>query len=171
MLGDVHLREAEPADADVVAAIHVRAWQEGYRGLLPHDELQSLRPADRASRYTFGSADPRDPATLVAVDGDAILGFVTVAGPPDDHGGTVGEVCALYVDPSWWGHGVGRALIRAARSGLTLQGFTTAVLWMLVGNDRADRFYRSDGWEPDGALRTKEAWGFTVHEIRYGRLL
>jgi hypothetical protein len=38
-------------------------------------------------------------------------------------------------------------------------GFAEAVLWVLVGNERAERFYRIDGWRPDDCERTVELWG------------
>jgi hypothetical protein len=47
------LRAARPADAPLVADVHVRAWQVAYRGLLPEEYLDRIRPEDRASRYTF----------------------------------------------------------------------------------------------------------------------
>jgi GNAT superfamily N-acetyltransferase len=163
------LRQAEPADAGEVAGVHVRSWQAGYRGLLPDEYLDGLRPEDRAKHYRFGAADPGQPATIVAVERGAICGFATVApaGDADRHGS--GELCALYVDPPCWGLGVGRALVAAARERLAGQGFGDAVLWVLVGNERAERFYRMDGWRADGSRRVAEVWGVKVNEIRYGR--
>jgi hypothetical protein len=50
-------------------------------------------------------------------------------------------------------------------------GFRGAVLWLLAGNARADRFYRIDGWAPDGSKRTDTMWSVTVDETRYRRAL
>lgn len=161
------LRAAQPEDAAAVAGVHVRSWQVGYRELLPHRYLDGLRPEDRARRYTFGGLDPRQPQTIVAVERGAICGFATT-GPcrGDDRRGT-GELLALYVDPDCWGLGVGRALIREARVRLARLGFVNADLWVLAGNERAQRFYRIDGWIPDGSRRLYEVWGVTLDEIRY----
>ena len=46
-----------------------------------------------------------------------------------------------------------------------------AVLWVLIGNERAKRFYRLDGWIPDGQRRDEEVHGITVDELRYRRPL
>jgi GNAT superfamily N-acetyltransferase len=165
----VLVREAEPADANDVAGVHVRSWQVGYRGLLPDDYLDRLRPKDRAQRYRFGEADPGQPATIVAVRRGAICGFATTAPSGDSDAQGSGELCALYVDPPSWGCGVGRALIASARDRLAGQGFADAVLWVLVGNARAERFYRMDGWRGDGTGRAVAIWGVTVDEIRYRR--
>jgi GNAT superfamily N-acetyltransferase len=82
-----------------------------------------------------------------------------------------GELCALYVDPDRWGRGIGVALASAARARLFDLGFRNAILWVLVGNVRAERFYRIDGWAPDGLRRTDLVWGVRVDEIRYQRTL
>jgi GNAT superfamily N-acetyltransferase len=163
------LRPAEPADAMSVARVHVRSWQEGYRGLLPDAYLDGLRPEDRAARYDFATEDDRAPATMVAIDDDRICGFATTSPARDADVRECGELCALYVDPEWWGRGVGAALILAARARLEEQGFRSAVLWLLAGNARADRFYRMDGWAPDGLRRTDTIWGVTVDEGRWRR--
>jgi len=80
-----------------------------------------------------------------------------------------GELCALYVVPEQWGHGMGAALIKAAREHLFEDGFQNALLWVLAGNDRATRFYEGDGWIADGHRRTDSVWGVTVSEVRYVR--
>jgi GNAT superfamily N-acetyltransferase len=100
-----------------------------------------------------------------------ICGFATTAPARDADVVDDGEVFALYVDPDWWGRGYGAALIAVARRRLVDLGFRNAVLWLLAGNARADRFYRIDGWAPDGPARTDSVWGVTVDEVRYRRAL
>jgi GNAT superfamily N-acetyltransferase len=165
------LRPAEPADAMAVAVVHVRAWQAAYRDLLPADYLASLKPEDRASRYTFGGTDPRQPITTVALDAGTVRGFVTTCAARDQDVPGYGEVAAIHVDPDWWGRGVGQALLASARAYLLDSGFRRALLWVLVGNVRAERFYEQDGWAPDGTRRTDTVWGVQVDDQRYRRVL
>ena len=169
--GGMLLRPAEPDDALAVARVHVRSWQAGYRTLLPDDYLDQLRAEDRAQRYAFGRADLSAPATIVASDGAAIYGFATTAPARDPDASDCGELCALYVDPDWWGRGVGAALVAAARARLVDLGLRNAVAWILTGNARAQRFYTIDHWACDGARRRQPVWGVTVDEIRYRRAL
>jgi GNAT superfamily N-acetyltransferase len=156
----MELRRAVPSDSLAVARVHVRAWQVGYCGLLPAAYLESLRPEDRAARYTFDRPD--GPRTTVAVAGGAVVGFSTIHGA---------ELCALHVDPDSWGGGVGRALIARARAELAASGLAEAHLWLLAGNARAQRFYERDGWVTDGTRRTDTVWGITVDEFEYRRRL
>jgi GNAT superfamily N-acetyltransferase len=165
------VRVAAPEDAPAVADVHVRSWQTAYRGLLPDAYLDELRAEDRASRYLFDSSDPGAPSTSVATVDGAICGFVTTGPSADDDAPGSGEVLALYVDPQAWGIGAGRILLEGARRRLYDQGFSDAVLWVLAGNHRAERFYRVDGWEPDGCRRILPVWGVEVDESRFRRPL
>lgn len=165
------LRPARPEDAPEVAGVHVRSWQVAYRGLLPDEYLDGLRPEDRSANYTFGASDPILPSTMVATDEDVIRGFVTTGTCRDADVPGAGEVLALYVDPDAWGLGIGRRLMTEARAQLSRGDFTAAVLWVLVGNDRAQRFYRADGWAVGEDVRSEEVWGVLVDEVRFRRLL
>lgn len=154
-----------------VARVHVRSWQVAYRTLLPDDYLDQLRPEDRAQRYDFANTDSLKPHTIVAAQGGLIQGFATTAPSRDPNLADHGELYAIYVDPEQWGRGIGAALISAARARLFGLGFQNALLWVLAGNVRAERFYQTDGWAPDGERRTDTVWGVTVDEIRYHRRL
>jgi GNAT superfamily N-acetyltransferase len=166
----MQLRPAEPDDAMAVAGVHVRSWQAAYRTLLPDDYLDQLRPEDRAKTYDFANLDPLRPRTVVAAEEGVILGFATTMPSRDADLPEHGELCALYVDPDKWGQGIGVALIAAARANLHTLGYRQALLWVLAGNTRAERFYRLDQWVADGCRRTDSGWkGITVNEVRYQR--
>jgi GNAT superfamily N-acetyltransferase len=154
-----------------VARVHVRSWQVAYRTLMPDEYLDQLRPEDRAARYTFGSPDLLKPWTIVAIEGGTIHGFATTAPARDPELSNHGELYALYVDPDQWGRGIGFALASAARARLVDLGCRQAILWVLSGNIRAERFYLKDGWTPDGVRRTELVWGAKCDEIRYRRSL
>lgn len=151
-----------------VARVHVSSWQAAYRGLIAQGYLDGLRPEDRAARYTFGEAGPK---TLLAVEDGNVLGFASYGTARGDDCMGFGELYALYADPSAWDRGVGRALIAEARAGLRAEGFDGAILWVLTGNERAERFYRRDRWVDDGCRRTAEVQGITLDETRYRRWL
>jgi GNAT superfamily N-acetyltransferase len=163
------IRPVIPEDALAVARVHVSSWQAAYHGLLPAEYLDSLRPEDRAARYDFSQTDPQKPYTIAAEVEGRICGFATTM-PSQDLAGYA-ELCALYLSPSFWGRGIGVALIEAARAHMLEQGFRSAALWLLRGNVRGERFYRQDGWVPDGAHKADRIWDIDVEDFRYVRTL
>ncbi|MCA1708943.1 MAG: GNAT family N-acetyltransferase, partial [Actinobacteria bacterium] len=80
-------------------------------------------------------------------------------------------VYALYLDPPAWGRGIGRLLLAEARTRLSHQGFTDAILWVHATNERAHRFYRANGWQADGHRRQEYVWGVLADEVCYRRCL
>lgn len=168
---NMFLRPAAIEDAKAIARVHVKSWQAAYRGLLPDEYLDGLRAEERAERYNFANPDRYAPQTIVAEVDGAIAGFATTSRSHDASLPDFGELCALYVDPEFWGKGYGVALVAEARSRLVSLGFEDALLWILKGNVRADRFYRKDGWQPDGAEKSEMMWGTQVVEFRYLRHL
>jgi GNAT superfamily N-acetyltransferase len=172
----IELREARRGDELAVADVHIRAWQEAYRGLMADEFLDALEVEDRAGRYTFESLDPDGPTTLLAVQegedcGEIILGFATFSRSRDVDASDHGEIVALYVDPERYEGGVGRMLMAEARRRLWEAGFTEALLWVLDGNDRAARFYEGEGWTRDGAKRVEEPYGVVSEVSRFRRPL
>lgn len=169
------IRTARLEDAAQVAAVHVRSWQDAYQGLLPQDFLDRLDPAQRIPGWERTLAESGLPqgGTLVADEGETILGFVTF-GPSRDEDTDperVGEVMAIYLRPQAWGQGLGRQLMAAAVGYLADAGFEQAILWVLNSNDRARGFYKACGWRADGAEKQDAMPGFTVSEVRYRRPL
>jgi GNAT superfamily N-acetyltransferase len=168
------IRDARVEDARGVAAVHISSWQEAYRGLLPADVLSGLSVDRREQDWTriLGSPSAQR-ATLVAADGDTVLGFASMG--PSRNGSAseaAGELYAFYVDPGRWRECIGSRLHSAAIQRLTALGFVNATLWVLVGNDRALAFYRHVGWARDGQTKTDRGpGGVDLHEQRMHRRL
>jgi len=165
------LRRATGADAAAVAAMHVRAWQAAYRGIIPDPFLDGLDAGSRASRYSFDRSGPGDPATWITVDGDDVVGMVCVSPSRDEDLPELGEVRALYVAPDRWRSGAGSALMAKAERLLTDAGFTEAFLWVLEDNARGRRFYEAAGWYADGRTKTAGIGGRELVEVRYRKTL
>lgn len=115
--------------------------------------------------------DPRPgSATFVAeLDGE-VVGFASVGRSRDEEAKKEGELYAIYLHPSCWDRGIGRALLGCAEESMRTSGFERALLWMLEGNVRGERFYRTAGWTPDGRKEDKFQ-GTDVVELRYRKAL
>ena len=142
--------------------MHVRSWQAAYALVLPAERLAELSVERRARQW-------RDWPPLLAESRDVIVGFVSVGASRDADAD--GELFAIYVDPDYWGSGVGRKLIAAGEERLRELGHIEAILWVLADNPRARRFYERSGWQHDGTTRPIEIFGIEVAEVRYRKVL
>ncbi|WP_205826142.1 GNAT family N-acetyltransferase [Microbispora catharanthi] len=169
------IRRAEPADAEAIAAVHVRSWQAAYPGLMPEAYLDGLTPAMRLPVWErlLGESSPPRTEVLVAEADGSVAGFAALGPGRDDDvdPASVAEISAIYLMPEVWGTGVGGRLMAAALDGLATAGYEQATLWVVDGNARARRFYERGGWRPDGAAQRDESDGFPLTEVRYRRAL
>jgi ribosomal protein S18 acetylase RimI-like enzyme len=126
--------------------------------------------ADPARNLTGQSSNSANLAASGLIEGK-ILGFATTRPSQEPDLPHHGELTALYVDPGSWGRGIGVALVSAARAHLVSLSLRHAYLFTLVDNLRAQHFYKSDQWTPDGLTRTDTVWGAAVHVLRFQRNL
>jgi GNAT superfamily N-acetyltransferase len=164
----VIVREATAADADAIGRIHAETWRAAYAGLFPESAFD-VEERRRWWRQWLAEPLPPPVATLVAEVDGVVAGFAGVGRSRDDP--AFGELYTIYVEPSRWSTGAGRALIEAAEDALRRHGFSEAMLWVLEGNERAERFYRLAGWEHDGGRKVEELQGAELTEVRYRKPL
>ena len=137
------VRGARPDDAPDIVRINIRAWREAYAGIVPEDVLAAMDEAERIERYRERLSQWSPFENVVAVDAGRTVGY-TAFGPyrVGRHEAMlsrrVGEVLAIYVDPSRWGTGAGRTLMDAAVARLAARGFTSVRLWVLTDNAQAE---------------------------------
>jgi GNAT superfamily N-acetyltransferase len=156
------VRQATVSDAAGIAAVHVRSWQGGYRGLLPDALLDGLSIPARTRDWTDWLDAAGDAGfTLVGQADGHTVGFCSVATPArhPEAGLRTAEIAALYVDPGSWRAGVGRALLSDALERLRRRGCERVTLWVFERNVRARDFYATFGFVPDGASKRDEPAG------------
>jgi ribosomal protein S18 acetylase RimI-like enzyme len=169
-MGGVTIREAGPADAAAIAAVHVAAWREAYAGLLPARLLRSLSVEEAVLKWRPILGGLR-PAVFVAVRPDQDLAGFGSCGPQRAAAliadGFAGEVEAIYLLAADQGRGVGRRLMAAMAQALLAQGQDSAALWVLRDNQRSRGFYEALGGERVGA-RVEMRGKVAFHEVAYG---
>ena len=132
----VEIRAARPDDAGAVAEIWRQGWRDAHLGLVPQ-ELVDVRTEES---FRARAADRVGDTTVAAVDG-AVAGFVMVVAD---------EVEQVYVDRSFRGTGVAKALIAEAERRVVANGHGRAWLAVVAGNARARAFYEREGWADEG---------------------
>ena len=185
------IRPATPNDAQAIARIRVQGWRFAYQGLISQDYLDSLSVAEDTERMrgylsqfpqnsppsrsasVQGSSDGEKQSFMLAVRGDAVLGFCRFSAAPDKAdraesavpAGTLnGRLHSLYIDPGALGQGIGHALMSHALSTFAAWGCEHATLWVLEGNSRAISFYERQGWRCTGATKVDRSFGLYLVE-------
>ena len=145
---NVIIRPVEPGDALGLARVQIDTWRDAYVGVLPDDTQLDLDEMRAAVRWTRVVGNLRSSEALaVAEAGGRVIGFCH-GGPGRravaeavDRDGPVAEVYALYVDPSFQGLGIGRALLADVTRRLIAHGFESLALLTLAENRHGRRFY------------------------------
>jgi L-amino acid N-acyltransferase YncA len=146
-----------------MARVHVRCWQETYRGLMSDAVLDD--PGFPAARERFWAAALTDEryrenrAAVAEREGELI--GIAMSGPPLDAGAAwARQLYVLYVVTADHGTGAGRALLQAV-----IAPAESTTLWVADPNPRAQAFYRKHGFVADGTVRVEAG----VREIRMVR--
>ena len=161
---DPLIRDAAVGDEAEIARVHVDCWRVAYRGQMPDEMLASVS-VERRTEFWRRSLEEGEDRVIVAEADGAVIGFVSV-GPARDEDG-VAELYAIYIEPERFGTGVGHALMDAALERMRELGYDEAMLWVLDGNERAERFYRIAGWEREDTIRDEEWGSWTIREAQY----
>lgn len=167
---EVTVRVADAADAEAIARVHVRSWQEAYVGILPADYLESLDLEARARRWAEDLRDgpQQHVRTWLAQAGSEVVGFLTLGPSRDEDAGRLDlEIYAVYLDPQRWGQGVARDLLRTVVG--EVDRHIAISLWVAAANERARHFYRRNGFQADGTERYETVGGIELLQVRYRR--
>jgi ribosomal protein S18 acetylase RimI-like enzyme len=162
------VREPRHEDVEGFATLHVRVWQQAYRGIMTEEAVESLSVDDFRPRwytvtkaYAQGTVPDDGRAVRVALLGDEPAGFIMVGPGMDDDAPSPRQVWSLNVAPEHQGTGIAQRLLDE-----TL-GEGPAYLWVAKGNDRAVRFYERNGFVLDGTESAVQHDG--VVEVRMVR--
>lgn len=153
----VTIRPPRPDEAEVLADLHLRTWEETYGGIFPPSAWDDAARAARIRQWTALCGLPRDNwRTAVAEIGGRPVG---IAHTEDDADG--GRVLAfIYLLAEAQGSGAGQALLDAVLRD------EPGSLWVLEENPRARAFYAKNGFLPTGERHPS---GLGGHEIRLAR--
>ncbi|GLZ45106.1 N-acetyltransferase [Actinomycetospora sp. NBRC 106375] len=171
-LASVRLATAD--DAGAIAHVQRTVWTSAYADMLPPGAVEGFDEVAVAAGWADAIAAG---AVWVATEGEALVGFCA-AGPasPDDladaagalpdDAASVAVVAALLVEPRWGRRGhAGRLLVEAAAA-LRDAGAVRGIAWVPERDTASRRFFERAGWDPDGTVRTLDAGGRPLREIR-----
>jgi RimJ/RimL family protein N-acetyltransferase len=146
-----------------------RAALVGYEGLfpstVPEPTVEQLAERTRQAIATQGY----NGLVLVACEPGPERKIVgTVSAVADPYEATRARLQRFYVDPGYWGRGIGRGLHDRVLVHLQGAGFRVVILWVLEHNIRARAAYERWGWRITPARHTQYPG---VTEVCYLRML
>lgn len=137
------IRVAAEADAPAIASVHIRAWEETYRGKLPDHALDVMTYAKRLSQWSGWLRSP-DVRTLVHEGEGGVDAFASVH-RTDEEAGYDALLSTLYVLRSAQRSGVARTLLANVASALRANGVSKMWLLTLRDENPARAFYERMG--------------------------
>lgn len=175
-MAEATVRPAEPSDAAEIARIQIVTWQAAYQDLLPAEVLASLDAEEAAQ--TWRQTIEQGPARVfVATEGQWHVGFVAAGLSPQDESASaagvpvpdadgVALVSTLLVEPRWGRRGHGGRLLAAAGTAMVGDGLARGITWVPEAGKASVAFFERAGWVADGTVRTLDAGGQPLREVR-----
>lgn len=158
------IRNGQPADAAAIADVFREAWQQAYRGIIPHGHLESL--ISRRGPDWWRSVVRAGDAILIVEWNGEVVGYATY-GTARTKGPYKGEIYEIYLRPTHQGLGFGEHLFEAVRAKLDGRGLRGLLVWALAQNSGASDFYWRRGGRP--VARTIEQFGTTkLEKVAFG---
>ncbi len=138
-----HIRPARPKDAPALASAYEEAWRGAYQGIIPHLSLERMI-ARRGLRWWRDALRKRAPLLVLDFRGEA-AGYVTFGRCRLARAPYQGEICELYLHPTYQGLGLGEKLFEGARVRLGEMRLRGLLVWALADNEAACGFYLQQG--------------------------
>ena len=163
------VRTARQEDAADLARIYIESWHDTYAGIIPHTLLATMSLKGHTGRWltAIKGAERNRGVVLVAEDTThGAIGLCSLGAARDKATGLEGEIYTLYVDPSFLGRGVGRALLAGAFQTLKDRKLGSCLIWAHAKNN-ACFFYEAMGGRRV-ATRTTRLLGELTPEIGFG---
>lgn len=148
-MADVVIREPRPDEAEALAELHLRTWEETYRGKFPESAWGDEARNERVRMWSSICSDPPVGARFAVAEREGALIGLAGAGAEDDEGRR--ELFFIYLLAAEQGSGAGQALLDA------VLGDAPSGLWVLEDNPRARAFYMRNGFTATGE---RQATGF-----------
>jgi GNAT superfamily N-acetyltransferase len=163
----VAVRPARPQDAQAVARVYIASWHDTYPSILPAALLCAMTPRGQTERWRSAILERRRERILVAeCNTYGIVGMASFGAAHDRGLGFDGELYTLYVDPDFFGRGIGTQLMHTAFAGLRKASFSSCAIWAHAKNP-ARFFYEAMGGRLV-AERSRRMLGSSVPEAAFG---
>lgn len=143
----ISIRSAVVEDASAIATVHVAAWKETYRGIVPEEFLNNLSIQRRTQQWESSLSDEESTyhrAFVAEMDGQ-VVGFSNYGLPQEKNSGFDGELFAIYILQFAHKQGIGKLLVEAVVRGMRDLGYKSMMVWVLRDNPARGFYERLGG--------------------------
>ncbi|MBX0358416.1 GNAT family N-acetyltransferase [Halobacillus sp. Nhm2S1] len=164
----MNIRKAEPEDVPAIARVHVDAWLETYRGLVPDTYLDRLTYEKRESLWEENIQS----SEIILVENDeGVVGFATW-NYSSTYGNYDAELSSIYILQRFQRRGAGKALFSFILNDVKEKGSQTMMVKVLSDNPSC-QFYEGMGGKKveevtitiDGNSLVESIYSWTLDEM------
>ncbi|RQH01872.1 GNAT family N-acetyltransferase [Natrarchaeobius oligotrophus] len=158
----IRVREATPADAESVAAVHAASVRELASAAYDDEQLGAWLANVHPERYPIRETDDGLFVVVAERNGEVVgFGWLDCESATADDG--VGEVVAVYVHPDHGREGIGAAILERLESIARAAGLEALEL---LASKNAIAFYREQGYDGRETVELELQEGVALEAIR-----
>lgn len=161
------IRKARLEDSLQIAEVHIKSWQQAYKGIISEEYLNNLSVKDRQQMWESSLSSPRDDAPVyVAVNEEgSIVGFASFGIERERRRPMEGELYAIYLLNENRRSGNGTMLLKAGIQDLIKHNFKSVLVWVLAENPSREFYEKFSPAKVD--TKTIQIGNDSLEEIAY----
>lgn len=136
------IRLAMEKDVERIAKVHVKSWQQTYKGIISQDYLDSLKIEDKYELWkrVISTSSEESPVIVAENSGGEIVGFASFGRERMQRFGVDGELYAIYLLEEYKRKKLGTKLYYHGLKEIMKTGIESLLVWVIEDNP-SRRFY------------------------------
>jgi len=140
------IRRATLDDVSVCAQIHIQAWQETYRGIIPDSYLDIVDLSKRASMWKKIIENKNIFNFVAEIEEVGVVGYLTGGKNRSSFFPDYGEIMGIYLLKEYHHKGIGQTLFNFGLRVLRENGYKKVSLWVLKENSTCIFYSKMKGY-------------------------
>lgn len=162
-----YIRYVNKEDADTIAMIYSKSFQQAFKGIIPDDFLKEKFAYERLKDRLSKELNEGTATSCIMYKDDIPVGMLTFAKDDDKERDNLEiDIWRIYLLPEYWSQNLGIEFIDWGIKELIAKGYKKVALWVVEENIRARKFYEKVGFFHEGEIRIISP-GRKIREYRY----
>ncbi|WP_171005620.1 GNAT family N-acetyltransferase [Bacillus sp. E(2018)] len=144
----MNIRRAKITDAAEIAKVHVKSWQQSYKGLVDDDYLSQMSVTEREERWKEWLVQKSHIVLVLEDENNHLCGFISGGSIRSQHQ-YESEIYAFYLEKAVQQKGHGTRMLKAFSIELTSIGKKSMIVWVLKENPSKQAYISTGGKKID----------------------